>query len=135
MTSETAIVTLAKAIGYPEVVPDGVASFSFAADGSKVEAEVVGSRLVLKRRLATSESVDLAQLCGYAAGRVLKEDAVLAYDPTGDEVILWQDVAASAPAEILRRFFEVFLVSCDWWQARVQGASVATTIPEMMIRP
>ena len=132
---ETAIRSLATAIGYPEEVNTASESFVFSVDGGRVEASVERGRLVLVRELASSGDVDLAQFAGYAAGRVLREEAVLAYDPTDDRLILWQDMPADADAGLLRRFFEVFAASCDWWLARVDGASPAASVPEMTIRP
>ena len=132
---ETAIRSLATAIGYPEEVDTASESFVFSVDGGRVEASIERGRLVLVRELASSGDVDLAQFAGYAAGRVLREEAVLAYDPTDDRLILWQDMPADADAGLLRRFFEVFAASCDWWLARVDGASPAASVPEMTIRP
>ncbi len=132
---ETALNALAKAIGYPEEVPLGSASFAFSVDGGAVEATVANGRLILTRDLAAASDVDLALFAGYAAGRVLREEAVLACDPATDRVILWQDLPTSADAALQRRFFEVFAASCDWWLARVRGAETAAAIPELMIRP
>lgn len=132
---ENAIYALARAIGYPEEVPPDADSFVFSVDGGRVEASVGRGRLVLVRELGASGDVDLAQLAGYAAGRVLREEAVLAYDPGDDRVILWQDIPADADAGVLRRFFEVFAASCDWWLARVDEAGAVASVPEMMIRP
>lgn len=132
---ETAIRSLATAIGYPEEVNTASESFVFSVDGGRVEASIERGRLVLVRELSSSGDVDLAQFASYAAGRVLREEAVLAYDPTDDRLILWQDMPADADAGLLRRFFEVFVASCDWWLARVDGASPAASVPEMTIRP
>lgn len=132
---ETAITALAAAIGYPEEVPTASESFVFSVDDGRVEASVDRGRLVLVRGLAASGDIDLAQFAGYAAGRVLREEAVLAYDPGDDRLILWQDVPADADAGLLRRFFEVFAASCDWWLARIDGAGTASSVPEMTIRP
>ena len=132
---ETAISALATVIGYPEEVPTASESFVFSVDGGRVEASVERGRLVLVRGLAAAGDVDLAQFAGYAAGRVLREEATLAYDPGDDRVILWQDVPADADAGLLRRFFEVFAASCDWWLARLDGAGSVSSVPEMTIRP
>lgn len=132
---ETALNALAKAIGYPEEVPLGSASFAFSVEDGAVEATVANGRLILVRDLAAAADVDLAAFAGYAAGRVLREEAVLACDPATDRVILWQDLPAAADAALMRRFFEVFAASCDWWLARVRGAETAAAIPELMIRP
>ena len=132
---ENAIGALARAIGYPEEVPPDSRSFSFSVDGGRVEASVERGRLTLVRGLSASADVDLAQFAGYAAGRVLREEAALAYDPGDDRLILWQDVPADADAGLLRRFFEVFAASCDWWLARLDESGHAASIPEMTIRP
>ena len=132
---EAVLNSLAKAIDYPEEIPSGAVSFSFSVDDGIVEASVEKNRLLMTRSLSAASDTDLARLADYAAGRVLREEATLAYDPATDCVILWQDLPASADAVLLRRFFEVFTASCDWWQARVRGAETASAIPEMMIRP
>ncbi len=132
---ETPVSTLAKAIGYPEEVSSDSGAFSFLVDGHAVEASVEKGRLLLTSDLAPASEADLVALADYAAGRVLREEAVLAYDPATDSVILWQDLPVSSDDALLRRFFEVFTASCDWWRARVKGAETASAIPEMMIRP
>ena len=132
---EKVVSTLAKAIDYPEEVPAGAFSYTFTVDGGRIEASVSKGRLVLKRMLAAAGDVDLAQFAGYAAGRVLREEAILAYDPESESLILWQDVPAREDPTLLRRFFEVFAASCDWWLARVKGAEASSVIPAMMIRP
>ena len=78
----------------------------------------------------------MARLAGYAAGRILKEEAVLAWDPEAECPILWQDVSESASAEQLKIAFEVFCASCDWWLARADEAGGERVVfPGMMIRP
>lgn len=131
----SAIESLARAIGYPDDVSSGDASYSFLVDGGRIEAREESGRLVLVRVLASAGDVDLAAFASYAAGRVLREEAVLAYDPSTDDVLLWQDAPMASDDVFLRRFFEVFTASCDWWLARVQSAREVSSIPEMMIRP
>lgn len=134
---------LATVIEYPEAVPSGALSFPFAVDDGEVTARETGGRLVLSRVLwRAAEATDAlsarlpVDLAGFAAGRILREEAVLAWDPKEEAVILWQDVSASLPDDKLRRFFEVFLTSCDWWMDRVRGASEEEPhFPEMMIMP
>jgi len=132
---EGAVVALAKAIAYPEEIPAETVSFAFSVDDAHITAVEEGGRLVLTRELAAADEIDLAQFAQYAAGRLLKEEAVLSYDPQADRIILWQDMPAASEAELLKRFFEVFTASCDWWQARVRGSERASSIPDMMIRP
>lgn len=135
MENENALNALAVAVGYPERVPPGATDFAFSVDGGVVTALVMAGRVVLVRELAAPSAVDLARLACYAAGRALREEAVLAYDPVGDRVILWQAIPSDADATVLRRFFEVFAASCDWWLARVSDSESAETVPEMVIRP
>ena len=140
---KTAVERLAEAIGYPEAVPGGAVSFAFAVDGTEIAARESGGRLVLERCLWTTADGDdetavriPATLARYAAGRVLREEATLAWDPNREAAILWQDVPASAPAERLRRLFEVFTASCDWWAERVKEAQTPEPVfPEMVIVP
>lgn len=123
-------------LGYPEDVPAGARTFTLVVDGGEIEAEERDGRLVLTKALcAAEEEADLAALAGYAAGRMLKEEAVLAWDAVREVPILWQDVAAGAGAAQLRRFFEVFAASCDWWEARAREVRDRQRMPEMVIVP
>ncbi len=125
-----------EAIGYPERVPDGAASFTFRVDGMEILAEERDGRLILSRVLTDSDEI-LPALAGYAAGRLLREEAVLAAERNTGGAFLWQDVQATADAQSLVRLFETFLDSCDWWRSRIAGeaASMSESVPEMMIRP
>jgi len=129
----TAIERLVAAIGYPDRIPDGALAATLRVDDAEVSAAVTGDRLVLSQRL-TGEPDKLPVLAGYAAGRMLREEAVLAY---GDgAVFLWQDASAGAGEQVLVRLFESFMDSCDWWRARAEGPrEERPEFPEMMIRP
>ena len=130
-----ALENLCKAIAYPDPVPEGAAAFQLHVDGGRVEARLMGSRLVLSRGITRAED-DLPKLAGYAAGRLLKEEAVLAWDDGAAECILWQECLASASAQQLTRFFETFMGSCDWWMARVADlAAPPVSFPELVIVP
>jgi len=139
----TSVNRLAASIGYPETVPEDATSFAFAVDGGEVLARETGGRLVLSRVLWRESEADPAvaarvpsDLAGFAAGRILREEAVLAWDPQEAAAFLWQDAAATLPDDRLRRFFEVFATSCDWWLDRVNGAAEETPhFPEMLIMP
>ena len=74
-------------------------------------------------------------LAAYAAGRMLREDAALAYGDGG--VFLWQDAPADADDRAFVKLFESFADSCDWWRARVdeRGKGGAGEISESVIRP
>lgn len=137
--AKTAIERLAEAIEYPDPVPGGAPSFAFRADGREVEAEETpDGRLVLSLRLSADEAL-LPALAGYVPARMLREEAVLAADPSG--AFLWQDAPAAADARTMRRLFETFMDSCDWWRARVEertghGAEAgARDMPDFIIRP
>lgn len=132
-----ALERLLKAIEYPvEALPDA-RSFTLSVDGGEMTLSARDGRLMLSKvlRRPDGEPVDLATLAGYAAGRMLREEAVLAWDPDLESPILWQDVSADVGAAVLIRFFEVFATSCEWWMARLGEAQVADRVPEMMIRP
>ena len=115
----------------------GLGPHVLRVDGVEVAAEEMGDQLVLSCALTDDESL-LPPLAVYAAGRMLKEDAALAY---GDaRAFLWQGAPADADAHAMLRLFETFMDSCDWWRARVEAvrggeAKSASAPGEMMIRP
>lgn len=137
MTETNALECLLKAIGYPAEVPPGASSFTLVVDGGEMTLSVQDGRLQLVKvlRRPDGESADLTKLAGYAAGRLLKEEAVLAWDPFAEAPILWQDVPVGASDVVLQRFFEVFATSCDWWMARLGEAQEVARVPEMVILP
>ncbi len=131
-----AIERLGAAIGYPD--PLKGPSATLQVDGGDVRVREEGGRLVLERTICAPEdgSETLARMAGFAAGRMLKEEATLAWDPARGEVVLWQDVPANAADGVLKRVFEVFCTSCDWWLARADETDRAPqTFPAMMIMP
>lgn len=133
--AESSIERLIKAVGYPMRVPDGALSFTLLVDGMEIVAEEAGGRLRLKCRLTSDES-SLPRLAGYAAGRILREDAVLSCDREG--AFLWREVAPGAGAATLQGEFEAFADSCDWWRERLEqrpGGDEPSPFPEMTIRP
>ena len=132
--AKTAIERMAEAIGYPDRMSEGTLMATLRVDGAEVVATVTGERIVLSQSL-TDDADKLPALAGYAAGRMLKEEAVLSY---GDgTAFLWQDASARASDQALARLFESFMDSCDWWRARVEGTREGerAEFPEMMIRP
>ena len=66
------------AIGYPERIPNTDAPFTLRVDGRGVLVEVSAGRIVLSIVLTEDESM-IPALAAYAAGRMLHEDATLAY--------------------------------------------------------
>jgi hypothetical protein len=134
--TKTAIGRLIDAIGYPEPEPEGASSFTLRVDGMEILAEERDGRLILSRSLTDSDDL-LPSLAGYAAGRLLREEAVLSADPNKRGAFLWQDAPATADAQSLVRLFETFLDSCDWWRSRIAGeaSNTSESVPAMMIRP
>ena len=131
---ERTIERLAKAIGYPDKIPDGAVSFTFRVDGAEISADEKGGRIVLSSVFPDTES-ERPTLAAWAAGRMLREDATLAYG--GGAAFLWQDAPADADSRALLRLFESFADSCDWWRARIAGLRGEGTSPieSTVIRP
>lgn len=125
---------LLDAVGYPVQAPEAAQSFTLLVDGGEIVASEAGGSLRLMCRL-TDDAAELPRLAGFSAGRMLLEDAVLSCDQTG--AFLWQDIDGGADEWALRRGFESFADSCDWWRARLgqDGDEHAPQFPEMMIRP
>ena len=126
-----------RSVGYPDRVQEGSSSFTMRVDGMEVVAKEASGRIVLSYSLS-GDSAIVPTLCSYAAGRILREDAVLACDKSS--ALLWQDVSASSGEREMVRFFETFVDSCDWWRERVDalsGGATASTAPDdaMVIRP
>ena len=132
---------LAEAIVYPEEIPAEAKSYVFAVDDFDVRAVVEGGRVMLSGTVCTptkdlSGEEMLVKLSEYAAGRILKEEAVLAWDPDSDSVILWQEFPEKAELNDLRRFFEVFTASLEWWRDRAATEEeVQPPLPEFVIMP
>ena len=99
----------------------------------------------------------IPMLAAYAAGRMLREDAVLAYGRWSKvrklkveslesdsrlpdfqiSTFLWQDAPEDSDDRTLVKLFETFVDSCDWWRARVEERRKgdAVEISEAVIRP
>lgn len=125
---------MAEAIGYPDRMSEGTLMATLRVDGAEVAATVTGERIVLSQSL-TDDADKLPALAGYAAGRMLKEEAVLSY---GDgTAFLWQDASARASDQALARLFESFMDSCDWWRSRVTDldSEEGPGVHEIVIRP
>ena len=127
---------LIEAIGYPqdEVSPAGGARV-LKVDGWRLKVWEERGRLVMGRHLGEVSDEALHRLATLATGRLLREEAVLAWDPEAGEPLLWQAVAADAPAPTLKLAFEAFCTSADWWAARLDENTPGATVPGMVIRP
>lgn len=133
----TTIERLVKVVGYPpDEIPAGATAASLVVDGRPFTAREDAGRLVLSCVLAEEpEDETLERLSGYALGRMLKEEATLAWDPAASRLLLWQAVSSAVSDSVLARFFEVFATSADWWFARVRDEASVARIPDMVIRP
>lgn len=132
---KNAIERLCEAIAYPEPVPDGATSFTLRVDGADVLLRLLGKRLVVSRVIDRDEN-DLPQLAAFAVGRILKEEAVLAWDDRISACILWQELSETADSKQLTMFFDDFLHSCDWWVERAEELNAPPIVfPDIMIRP
>lgn len=132
---ENPLVRLAQSIGYPDAIDLKAVSHMFIVDGHEIDVSVDGDRLLMKSVLDVPEG-ELIRFAGFAAGRVLKEEATLSYDPTDGRVFLWQAVKNDAGSGVMRAAFERFANSCDWWGARTEEIGKAEPeFPEVMIRP
>jgi len=116
---------LCEAIGYPERIPEGGASAVLRVDGMEIAAEERNGGIILKYALTEDEGL-FQPLAGLAAGRMLKEDAVLSSEPYSGGLFLWQAAPAGTGAHGLLRLFETFCDSCDWWRERVGSIGEAT---------
>jgi hypothetical protein len=126
---------LASAIGYPEKVADGSDVYAFRVDGWEIVAEKIGSRLVLKLYLDVAYD-DLPLFASYAAGRLLREEAVLAWDDNAQKAVLWREIPPNADHPMMKDAFEDFADSCDWWVQRVMETDAPKSVfPDIMIRP
>jgi len=133
----SAIDRLARAIEYPDKIPDGSVSFAFRADGMEISVRESGDRLLLEFALSQDEEM-FPYLAGLAPGRMLKEKATLAFDPSARRVFLWQDVPSNASAGVLSGTFGTFADSCEWWRDRAAGRNQdvgASRLPETFIVP
>ena len=106
-------------------------------DGMEIVAKEANGRIVLSYTLS-GDSAIVPTLCSYAAGRILREDAVLSCDKSS--AFLWQDAPTSSSEREMVRLFETFVDSCDWWRERVdalKGGATASSAPDdaMVIRP
>lgn len=128
------IENLAEVIGYPERVPEGAMSFTFKVDDDPVRTRVIDGRLVMEWRFPAEASAE--RLATYATGRILREEATVAWDPAAECALLWQSASKSADAAGLKKAFADFLNSRDWWKARVKELSAPKArLTDMIITP
>ena len=125
---------LGELIGYPERVAAGTVSFAFLVDGDEVEARQNGGALLLVWRFP--ENAPVQRLAELAPGRILREEAVLAWDAPSKRAILWQVSAKGADDRSLVATFQEFLDSRDWWMNAVgELTAPKPTLADLIIRP
>ncbi len=135
MLIEAKLNRLTDALNYPEGVPAGAADFQFFVDGLEIHASQQSGGILLRFMLDCSEEL-LPDFAQYAAGRLLREDAVLAWDNSSSRLFLWQVLPDTADAGMLRQGFEKFADSCEWWLARCAEKEVPRSVlPDVLIRP
>ena len=151
---------LLAAIAYPERIPVADGPFTLRVDGKEILVEESAGRLILSHVLTDDDSM-VPTLAAYAAGRMLREEATLAFGSLevskfrslagpaskplnlqtsklpGSLIFLWQDASADANDRMLVKLFETFADSCDWWRARVdeRGKGETVEMSEAVIRP
>lgn len=129
-----AIERLAELIGYPARVPGGGVSFDFLVDDDPVTARTQGG--ALQFRWALPGNPPIATVAAFAAGRILREEAVVAWDPATERLILWQGTAKGADDAALVKAFQQFLNSRDWWAERMKELSAPKTkLADLVIHP
>ncbi len=124
-----------KAISYPDRSGVDGARAVLVVDEEEIVVESKERILRFTAMLDVGED-EFGVLAGYVPGRIYKEEAVLAVGADG-RAYLWQDVPAASDDGELRRSFEAFLASCDWWRARVDSGRVdsGSLFQDVVIRP
>ena len=125
------------AVGYPDTEGDDSSGAKLLVDGTEISVtpSPSGDKLRLSRQLEAAGS-ELEELASYVPGRILREEATLAVSDNG-KAYLWQEASTSLDERELRRFFEIFLDSCDWWRSRLEALhnQSSTRFPDILIRP
>lgn len=126
---------LAVAIGYPEDVADNSSVYAFRVDGWEIIAEKPAGRLILKCYLDIGYD-DLPEFASYVAGRLLREEAVLAWDDKAQNAVLWREIPENANSAAMKEAFEEFADSCEWWMQRLSDIRAPENVfPDILIRP
>lgn len=126
---------LAVAIGYPEEVADNSSVYAFRVDGWEIIAEKLAGRLILKCHLDIGYD-DLPEFASYVAGRLLREEAVLAWDDKAQNAVLWREIPENANSAAMKEAFEEFADSCEWWMQRLSDIRAPENVfPDILIRP
>ena len=126
---------LASAISYPEKVSQGLSVYAFRVDGWEIIAEKLAGRLILKCYLDVGYD-DLPKFASYVAGRLLREEAVLAWDDKTQKAVLWREIHENSNPAAMKEAFEEFADSCEWWMQRLSDIRAPESVfPDILIRP
>ena len=121
-------------IGYPERVPAGVVSFVFRVDDDPVEVRQREGALVFKWTFPGNAPIE--RIAEFAAGRIPRDRAVVAWDAFRERAILWQGTRKGAGERAQVEAFRLFLGSCDWWKRCIaELVQPRATLAEIVIRP
>lgn len=121
-------------IGYPERVPAGAVSFVFRVDDDPVEVRMKAGTLLFKWMFP--ENAPVERIAEFAAGRILRDRAVVAWDAFRERAILWQRTRKGDGERAQVEAFRVFLGACDWWKRCVaELVQPKATLAEIVIRP
>lgn len=132
--AETLVARLGNAIGYPEQVAADAVAWTFRVDDAPIQAALHQGRLMVSHLLDASED-DLGKLAGFAVGRFLRDEAVLAWDPRTGRPFLWQWLTAT-DAEGLQNAFAAFADTCEWWRDRIEEFRTPSPLfSQMVINP
>lgn len=121
-------------IGYPERVPEGAVSFVFRVDDDPVEVRQKEGALAFKWTFPGNAPIE--RIAEFAAGRILRDQAVVAWDAFRERAILWQRTRKGDGERAQVEAFRVFLGACDWWKRCVaELVRPKATLAEIVIRP
>ncbi len=124
------------AVGYPaEEIPAVLSSSAFTVDGLEMRIAGEPGGVRFEFRLGAADDAALARLGSFASGRIVREDSVLALDPSDGSLFIWQRVGSSESDDAIVRSFESFAASAEWWNDRLGDGKPQDEVPEMVIRP
>ena len=125
---------LGELIGYPERMPKGAVSFLFRVDDDPVEVRAKAGTLLF--RWTFPENAPVERLAEFAAGRILRDPSVLAWDSVRERAILWRRTAKGAGDRELVQALQEFIGSRGWWKSCVAELTrPKVPLRDLVIRP
>ena len=119
---------LAEMIGYPDLPSERDKSCELIVDGHRIRVRDANGGLEVRMDLDANRG-RLSELAGFAVGRILNDDVVLAFDDDDGRPFIWNALPMSLSDAELLRGFERFIDACDWWTARVSHDSDSSAWP------